>query len=77
MSMIVVNETSELQTIRMKKDLEQALNLDGEELNEDEIDMVSTLYVKDRYVSGSAYHETASLCSTMPRHYRLKKRFLN
>ena len=73
---VVNNETSELQTIWMKKDLEQALNLDGEELNEDEIDLVSMmLYVKDKYnASGSAYHEMASLCSTMPRHYRLKEK---
>ena len=33
------------------------------------------LYVKDKYnISGSAYHELASLCREMPRHYRLKQR---
>ena len=33
------------------------------------------LYVKDRYnVSGSAYHEMASLCATMPQHYHLKEK---
>lgn len=33
------------------------------------------LYVKDEYnISGSAYHELASLCREMPRHYRLKER---
>ena len=67
---------SELQTIWMKKDLEQALNLDGEELSEDDVDLVSMmLYVKDRYnVSGSTHHEMASLCSGMPRHYCLKEK---
>ena len=44
---VVNNETSELQTIWMKKDLEQTLNLDGEELSEDDVDLVSMLYVKD------------------------------
>ena len=33
------------------------------------------LFIKDKYnVSGSAYYEMASLCSQMPRHYRLKQR---
>lgn len=33
------------------------------------------LYVKDRFnVSGQAYHEMASLCKQLPRHYRLKQR---
>ena len=66
---VVNNEMSELQPIWMKKDLERALNLDGEELNEDEIDLVSMMlyYVKDKHdVSGSAYHEMASHAKALP-----------
>ena len=52
------------------------MQLNGEELGEQEADLVSMmLYVKDKYnISGSAYHELASLCREMPRHYRLKQR---
>ena len=50
--------------------------MNEEEIGEQEADVVSMmLYVKDRYnISGSAYHELASLCRQMPRHYRLKER---
>lgn len=57
-------------------DNKRALNLDSEQLSEEDTNLISTmLYVKDRYnVSGSAYHEMASLCATMPRYYRLKEK---
>ena len=76
-SVTVFNEeTKELENITVRKDLENALQLNGEELGEQEADLVSMmLYVKDKYnISGSAYHELASLCREMPRHYRLKER---
>ena len=73
---VVNNETMELQTLTLNKDFERALNLEGEQLSEEDTHLVSMmLYVKDCYnVSGSAYHEMASLCATMPRHYRLKEK---
>ena len=69
-------ETEKLENITVRKDLETALQLNGEELGEQEADLVSMmLHVKDKYnISGSAYHELASLCREMPRHYRLKQR---
>ena len=75
--MTVLNtETNEIEKLSIRKDLEVALNLSGEQIGEQEADLVSMmLYVKDRYnISGSAYHEMASLCRKMPRHYRLKDR---
>ena len=76
-SVTVMNtRTNALETFSIRKDLERALNLNEEEIGEQEADVVSMmLYVKDRYnISGSAYHELASLCRQMPRHYRLKER---
>ena len=74
---VVVNsETKEVQHITLRKDLEQALNLSGEQMSDEDADMISMmLYVKDKYnISGNAYHEMASLCKQMPRHYKLKQR---
>ena len=76
-SVTVLNtETKEVENIMVRKDLETALQLNGEELGEQEADLVSMmLYVKDKYnISGSAYHELASLCREMQRHFRLKER---
>lgn len=74
---VVMNsETRELEQITLRKDLERALNARGEHISRDEADMISMmLYVKDKYhVSGNAYHEMASLCREMPRHYKLKQK---
>ena len=75
-SVTVTNtRTNTLETFSIRKDLERALNLNEEEIGEQEADISMMLYVKDRYnISGSAYHELASLCRQMPRHYRLKER---
>jgi hypothetical protein len=73
---VVVNsETSKVQCITLRKDLEQALNSSGEQIRDEDADMISMmLYVEDKYnISGNAYHEMASLCKQMPRHYRLKQ----
>ena len=45
-------------------------------VSDQDVDMISMmLYVKDKYnVSGTAYHEMASLAREMPRHYLLKQR---
>ena len=74
-SVTVMNqETQKLEQLSLRKDLEEALHLDGESLSDQQADLVSMmLYVKDRYhISGNAYHELASLCHAMPRHYHLK-----
>ena len=75
-SVTVMNtRTNVLKTFSIRKDLERALNLNEEEIGEQEADVSMMLYVKDRYnISGSAYHELASLCRQMPQHYRLKER---
>ena len=63
---LVDNETMELQTLTLSRDITRALNLDSEQLSEDANLISMMLYVKDRYnVSGSAYHEMASHCATM------------
>lgn len=71
------NETNELTRVTIRENIENAMSLQTrEELTEKEADIVSMmLYIKDRYnISGNAYHELASLCNEMPRHYRLKDR---
>ena len=63
------NETREVTKVTLREDIENALGLQsGEALTELEADRVSMmLYIKDRYnISGSAYHELASLCRQMP-----------
>ena len=61
------------QTIYLAKDV---LGPDAALVSEDEIDQLNMLLlVKDQYnVSGWAYHEMASICKRMPRHYKIKKR---
>lgn len=63
------------ENIVLKKDFENASGANGEELTCEDQDIVSMmLYVKDKYnVSGSAYHEMASICGQMPRQYCLKQ----
>ena len=76
-SVTVMNtQTNKVESLSIRKDIEEALNIQGEEISERDANLVSMmLYVKDRYnISGSAYHELASLCQEMPRHYRLKER---
>lgn len=73
---VLNSETQRLESIALKEDIEKALGVQGENLTHKDQDIVSMmLYVKDRYnISGSAYHEMASLCRQMPRHYCLKQR---
>lgn len=71
---VVYSETKEVQHITLRKDLEQVLSL-SEQMSDEDADMISMmLYVKDKYnISGSAYHEMASLCKEIPRHNKLKQ----
>ena len=73
---VVNSQTQQLESITLKEDIEKALGIQGEDMTQKDQDIVSMmLYVKDRYhISGSAYHEMASLCHQMPRHYCLKQR---
>ena len=69
-------QTRETEMIDLRRDLEGGLQLVGESLGDDQVDIISMmLYTKDRFnVSGLAYHEMAKLCKEMPRHYRLKNK---
>ena len=73
---VLNKETSYTEIVCVRKDLKAALNLDGEDLGQQEVDMISMmLYVKDRYhISGNAYHEFASFCHAILRRYRLKQK---
>ena len=46
------------------------------EITDNELDTINMLlFVKDKYdVSGRAYHEFATVCKQLPRHYKLKRR---
>lgn len=50
--------------------MEEALNLEDETLDEEDLNLVGMIvYVKDRYnVSGSAYYKMDKICHQMPRH---------
>ena len=47
-----------------------------ENLDRESVELVMTmLYIKNKYnVSDRAYHELASLCQAMPRHYKIKQK---
>ena len=68
MNMTVVdNKTMELQMLTINRDLERAFNLNGEQLSEVKLGLISMmLYEKDRYMSGSAYHEWQHFVSVCP-----------
>ena len=74
---IVVNkESKQLDRITFQTDIARALNIGDEQISDQDVDMISMmLFVRDKYnILGSAYHEMASLCHQMPRHYCLKQR---
>ena len=77
MQVVLLNkESKQLDRITLQTDIARALNIGDEQISDQDVDMISTmLFVKDKYnISGSAYHEMASLCHQMPRHYCLKQR---
>lgn len=74
---VVMNkETQQLDSILLRSDIEKALDVGDEQISDQDVDMITMmLYIKDKYnVSGTSYHEMASLCHEMPRHYRLKRK---
>ena len=73
---VVLNKDSkQLDRITLQTDIARALNIGDEQISDQDVDMISMmLFVKDKYnISGSAYHEMASVCHQMPRHYLLKQ----
>ena len=70
---LVVKKTQEVPPLNV---LDVVLDLDSERIGQTEEELIlMMLYVKDKYhVSGQAYHEMASLCKQMPRHYKLKRK---
>ena len=48
------------------------------DMDNDILDTVNMmLYIKDWYISDSAYHELAKVCKEMPGQYRLRERIMN
>ena len=70
---LIKNSTGEAETLQLAQDI---LGPEGDTLTQDDLDMINMLLlVKDRYhVFGRAYHEMASICKEMPRHYKIKQR---
>ena len=70
---VVQNETTEdFETICINRDLEKALQLRAEKVSTTDCELISMmLYIKDKHnISGSAYHEIASICKDLPRSHR-------
>ena len=76
---VVVNsETSEIQRITLRKDVEQALNLSGEQIRDEDADDIDYAVYKGQiqyiFLELRTMNEMASLCKQMSRHYKLKQR---
>ena len=73
---VMDKETNQFDSIILRSEIEKAFDVSDEQVSGQDMDIISMmLYVKDKYnVSGAAYHEIASLCREMPRHYRLKQK---
>ena len=70
---VMDKETNQLDSIILRSEIEKAFDVGDEQVSGQDMDMISMmLYVKDKY--NAAYHEIASLCCEMPRHYRLKQK---
>ena len=54
----------------------QTITASSDTPTQDDVDTINMmLFAKDRFsVSGTAYHEMAQACRSMPRHYKLKQR---
>ena len=71
----VVNIKSEEETIELPKSELAQIFGHSRAISEDAMNEINMmLYIKDWYVSDSAYHELAKVCSQMPRQYKLKER---
>ena len=69
-------ESGNVETITLNQADSVSLFGSNERISEDNLDVINMmLYVKDWYnVSGEAYHEFASICKELPRHYKIKDR---
>ena len=72
---VLNKHTKNMETIELCR-LDDVLCLSGETVDKGNEELVTMmLYIKDMYnVSVRAYHELASLCKHMPRHYKLKQK---
>ena len=78
-SLTVMNHSTKSSEIfRLRHNMDSLFDLDGESFDRnDEERVLMMLYIKDKHnVSGRAYHELASLCKQMPRHYKLKHKIM-
>lgn len=73
---VMNTENNQLENIEFNKELYEGFGVRGEDMTARDQDLVSMiLYIKDNYnISENGYHELASLCCQMPRHYCLKQR---
>ena len=69
-------ESGMVETISLSQADSASLFGQNERMSEENLDVINMmLYVKDWYnVSGEAYHEFASICKELPRHYKIKER---
>ena len=65
-----------VETISLNQADSASLFGQNERMSEENLDVINMmLYVKDWHnVSGKAYHEFASICKELPRHYKIKER---
>ena len=65
------NTTGEAETIQLATDI---LGPDAHSATRVDFELINmVLLIKDKHsISGRAYHEIASVCKTMPKHYKLK-----
>lgn len=69
-------ESGNIETIALNQADSVSLFGSNERISEDNLDVINMmLYVKDWYnVSREAYHEFASICKELSRHYKIKDR---
>lgn len=70
---VLNNETGEMETICLAADV---MGSDAHCATQEDFVLINMmLLIKDKYcISGRGYHEMASVCKEMPRHYKLKRR---
>ena len=69
-------ESGMVETISLSQADSASLFGQNERISEENLDVINMmLYVKDWYnASGEVYHEFASICKELPRHYKIKER---
>ena len=78
-SLTVMNHSTKSSEIfQLQHNMDSLFDLDGESFDRnDEERVLMMLYIKDKHnVPGRVYHELASLCKQMPRHYKLKQNII-